>query len=61
MRWAPRCYLNVISNRFLAMDAHDMERVWHGSHRKSDRRNWSLYFALTLLGLIAWVIVVFPH
>lgn len=38
-----------------------MERVWHGSHRKPDARNWSMYSALTLLILVFGVVVTYPH
>jgi hypothetical protein len=45
----------------MSTDMNGMERVWHGSHRKSAGKNWSMYSALILLALISWVMVVFPH
>jgi hypothetical protein len=47
------------------MDINGMERVWHGSHRKPDARNWSMYSAVysavTLLILVFAVVVTYPH
>ena len=37
-----------------------MERVWHGSHRKPNERNWSLYFSLVLLVILVGLIGLFP-
>jgi hypothetical protein len=33
------------------MDAQEMERVWHGRHRKEQAKIWSLAFVWCVLGL----------
>jgi hypothetical protein len=35
------------------MDAQEMERVWHGSHRKGQAKMWQLAFVWCVLGLVS--------
>ena len=35
------------------MDAQEMERVWHGRHRKEQAKIWSLAFVWCVLGLVS--------
>ena len=41
-----------------AMDANSMERVWHGSHRKAQPKNWSLFFVWAVLGLMSISVLI---
>lgn len=43
------------------MNENQMERVWHGSHRKDGGRKWSMYFAMAMTGLMAWVILAYAR
>jgi hypothetical protein len=40
------------------MDANNLERVWHGSHRSAKASVWQSYLSVAILGILASFMVL---